>query len=278
MEKGKACHIVIKNIGGSVEHYYHFLLGFLVPLVTWNSNSRVPEDSKVYIRSCAILDRILLELCLPNLVILEKNVHSNLASATEYSGEILRHICLEGFDHPRAYSKDVFALAKREIVRRLDIGNLEKCALTSDVARERIIFINRKEADPFYQSPRAEVKTSGSMRRSIPNIDELELAFSDYGVKVVNLEGSTLREQVRLFATANVIIAQHGAALANLLFSSPGQTLIEILPDGYKGDCFRGLTQIIGMRHIVVRQRHSHCAVSADTILAALNDSFNAME
>jgi capsular polysaccharide biosynthesis protein len=42
----------------------------------------------------------------------------------------------------------------------------------------------------------------------------------------------TVTEQIRAFANAEVIVATHGAALANLTFASPGATVIELFPAG----------------------------------------------
>jgi capsular polysaccharide biosynthesis protein len=39
-------------------------------------------------------------------------------------------------------------------------------------------------------------------------------------------------EQIRAFAEAAVIVAPHGAALANLTFASPGAAVVELFPAG----------------------------------------------
>jgi capsular polysaccharide biosynthesis protein len=42
----------------------------------------------------------------------------------------------------------------------------------------------------------------------------------------------SVAEQIRTFAGASVIVSPHGAALANLVFASPGCTVIELFPPG----------------------------------------------
>lgn len=73
---------------------------------------------------------------------------------------------------------------------------------------------------------------TGAMRRRLP--DEwwqVVLAFlqsNNLPHKVVELEGKSLVEQVRLFAHATVIIGIHGAGLSNIVFAAPGASIIEL--------------------------------------------------
>ena len=43
------------------------------------------------------------------------------------------------------------------------------------------------------------------------------------------MDGRSIGEQAAMFASAAVIVATHGAALANLVFSRPGTTVIELM-------------------------------------------------
>ena len=55
-------------------------------------------------------------------------------------------------------------------------------------------------------------------------------------------------DQIRTFATANVIVAPHGAALANIIFASPGSTLVELFPAGcLLPDYWRLASSVSGM-------------------------------
>jgi hypothetical protein len=66
-----AIRIESRNNIGSVEYYYHFFYGYLVPLVNWYSNSNGGIYAKIYIRSCALLNKIVVELGYENIVILD---------------------------------------------------------------------------------------------------------------------------------------------------------------------------------------------------------------
>jgi capsular polysaccharide biosynthesis protein len=43
----------------------------------------------------------------------------------------------------------------------------------------------------------------------------------------------TVAEQIEAFSTARLIVAPHGAALANLVFAGSGAAVIELFPAGY---------------------------------------------
>ena len=222
--KENAIHLSINNISGSVEHYYHFFLGFLVPLVIWCSDNHSENQVPIYIRSCALMDRLILELGYKNLVILEKETHLSLTEKKDYEGRSLEHIYLNGFDSPRAYSKDSFETARKEIQRCLSIDCANYAVSLVGPKDKRIIFIDRRVPAPYYQSDKAEIKGGGAVRRSIPNVGEIESALLNWSVTKVYLEDLTLKEQLIFFYTADAIVAQHGAALANLLFCNPGST------------------------------------------------------
>ncbi len=77
--------------------------------------------------------------------------------------------------------------------------------------------------------------------RALSNEAEVIAALATYGVVPVMLEGRSLAEQSRLFASAELIVAPHGAGLANLVFARSGGKIVELLPASYVHWCFRHL-------------------------------------
>jgi len=48
-------HLSFLNHDGSVEHYYHFLLGFFIPLIlACEQLTRTGKARNIYVRSCGI--------------------------------------------------------------------------------------------------------------------------------------------------------------------------------------------------------------------------------
>ena len=68
--------------------------------------------------------------------------------------------------------------------------------------------------------------------RVVRNEDELLELLTDRGFEVIDPGKLSVNDQIRTFATASIIVAPHGAALANLVFASPGSSVIELFPAG----------------------------------------------
>lgn len=83
------------------------------------------------------------------------------------------------------------------------------------VRRGRRIYISRRLAATRHASNEAEVVA----------------LLSKKGFEDIVLEGLSFAAQVELFAQCEVIVGAHGAGLANVVFSPPGCTVIEITPE-----------------------------------------------
>jgi capsular polysaccharide biosynthesis protein len=70
-------------------------------------------------------------------------------------------------------------------------------------------------------------RRSAAVRRVL-NEEKLRPLLREAGFKMLELEALPWREQVRLFSHADVILAPHGAALANAAFCRPGTLIAEI--------------------------------------------------
>jgi capsular polysaccharide biosynthesis protein len=68
--------------------------------------------------------------------------------------------------------------------------------------------------------------------RSITNEADVLALLTERGFEPVDPGGLSVVEQIQAFATAERIVAPHGAALANLIFASPGATVVELFPRG----------------------------------------------
>ena len=68
--------------------------------------------------------------------------------------------------------------------------------------------------------------------RTVLNDDVVTALLESRGFILVDPGQLTVAEQIRTFANADVIVATHGAALANLAFASPGAAVIELFPEG----------------------------------------------
>jgi hypothetical protein len=286
---GPELHLTITSIGGSVEHYHHFLLGFFVPLVnqrarTWQS----PKFARVLIRSCGPMDALVRELRAERIVILDKNEHQRLGENRPKIARLLkgvplglgarRYLALTGHDLPPHYSRKAFAAARSALSSHFK-SEIENARLPWETGAKgpRILLIERGKPNAFYLSDKAEIKRAGTMRRSIPNHRALHEALArEFGnVANVMLEGMRLTDQLALFGAADVIIAQHGAALSNLIWAKPEATIIEIAPDTLDRETlelgfFSNLSRAMGLGYHAVRQPGDHAEVDPDQLCGAL--------
>jgi capsular polysaccharide biosynthesis protein len=77
-------------------------------------------------------------------------------------------------------------------------------------------------------------------------------------VEVVEPGRLTLREQVELFARTAVLVGDHGAGLANLVFMRPGAAVLELTNERcgrHCGDYFRPLAALMNLSHAAVPPR-----------------------
>lgn len=81
--------------------------------------------------------------------------------------------------------------------------------------------------------------------RTILNEDRLESALADRGFESVSLSSLSFPEKVQLFASADVVVAPHGAGLSHVAFCSPGATVVDVRDPAFYwpvfGDAARGV-------------------------------------
>ena len=274
-----AVHLTFRNRSGSVQHYYHFLFGFLVPLVrNWTILASAPESGEVLVRSCAVMDPLLRQLRLPGLSIIDAAAHA--AMRQKVAGEALRFFDIRGYDDPTLFDTAVFQSVRDQLLFRFDDevrAELRDLVSSSPSSGPRIGIIRRLPSDPFYATDASERKTSGAERRSIANIDELYASVRRDGGNAIltALENRSLYYRMALFALADVVVGQIGAGLANLLWARQGTRVIEIIPEMFKRRfndryIFSDLACCLSLGHEVIWQESSHGAVDPAVVAAAV--------
>ncbi len=89
-------------------------------------------------------------------------------------------------------------------------------------------------------------------RRRVDNEQELGALLRRAGFKTVSLETCSFAEQVELFASASVVVAPHGAGLANLVFANPGTKVIELVGPSFINHCYKKLCLAASLSHCEV--------------------------
>ncbi|SMF21231.1 Capsular polysaccharide biosynthesis protein [Tistlia consotensis] len=89
-------------------------------------------------------------------------------------------------------------------------------------------------------------RNRGRYRRLL-NEAEVLARLAPLGFTALPLEGRSVVEQARLFAGAELIVAPHGAALANLAFCAPGARVVELFAPGYVSALYWHLACLCGL-------------------------------
>jgi hypothetical protein len=90
---------------------------------------------------------------------------------------------------------------------------------------------------------RIYVSRLDAQRRRLINEQEVITYLEGHGFEIHQCSTLSVEEQQRLFASAGVIIAPHGAALTNIVWSNPGTRLVEFLSVKHLNPCFRDLAR-----------------------------------
>jgi hypothetical protein len=279
----------MRHDDGSPEHYHHFLLGFFVPLVYHLSTDWSRERfDRLLVRSCGPLDRLIREFGDSRIEIVEKSSHHGMArdlgqrrepaDSTSYR-ETHRFVTIHGCDHPAAYDAVKFGVVRDRLLSMESIRGAVRAveARWPRHSGPRILLIERGPSLAYYLSADADRKNSGAERRSIANHEALYRALhQDFpGCLNIRTETLTLAEQVALFSSADIIIAQHGAALANLIWARPTATVVEIFPTTARLEqraryLFYFLACSLGLRYFKVAQQDRHSAVDVEAVRGAV--------
>ncbi len=248
----------LHNRHGSVEHYYHFVLGFLVPLIL---RPQPLPGASVVVRSCGPMDAHLVALALPWLTVIPRQAWRE----QQLAGDVQVDRAW-GFDDQDYYDSASFQRARSVVWQRTGVSN--------PPPDRTVLLVKRGRCPDYYQSEAVEIKTSANLRRTVPNMAELaaRLAQDGWPVRAVELENAPLGDQVALFARTRILVAQHGAALVNMMWMAPGAAIIEInplSPSEKFHPCFRLLAQACGHRYAAVAQAGPHAPVSAAAVIAA---------
>lgn len=92
----------------------------------------------------------------------------------------------------------------------------------------RAIFLEQQETPALAAPSRIYVSRKQAALRRIQNEPALIALLEAFGFQPVELETLSPQQQAELFHQARYIIGPHGSAFANLIFTEPGYTLIEI--------------------------------------------------
>lgn len=142
-----------------------------------------------------------------------------------------------------AYNREAFALhgfagkilpAKREAhhsCEQLLVPSLGQLTPATVRSLDEFTVPLRLSSSPFGE--RLYISRQKAKRRRVINESELWTELAAHGFVKLHLEELSWAQQISAFRAAKVIVAPHGAGLANLVFCQPGTKVIELFHRSY---------------------------------------------
>jgi hypothetical protein len=271
---------------GTILHYYHFFFACLIPLIDFK------------LQHPNITEFRLTESIGPFHRMVSRDIYLNVrvVGNTSLTGteNILQLPAYDTFEN-RFFtnaSYDKMPISVRDnLIKFFETtlpGPVKKHRnMWAAVHEPRIVFIQRK-ADPEFNSG-TFASSSGAYRRYIQNHREIKSALKlKYRRSTVNIamENMNIYDQYVTFRSANILIAQHGAALANMIFmNSLGEVIgttsgelrnsfahvIEISPPyGRASKYFRNMAAHFNVSYSSIEQNETKGDVDVNVVLAHL--------
>ena len=230
--------------GGSIEHYFHFVFNLLLPLTILFR--QIPTDVVFVFKKFGVFADRLTKL-FPGRIRIEEE--SNIPSEA-------KQFKLIGMN-----PKGVYISPQRMENFKQDIR--DSVGVTPANAHN-ILLIERVVADKFFDE-KAKVKGGGSARRSILNHNDLKASLESmikepYVLHNLQLEKISFKEQIDYFSQAKIVIAQHGAGLANCIWMNPESIVIELSSEPHK-NAFAILSRRKKHSYHLYKLASTHCDV-----------------
>jgi capsular polysaccharide biosynthesis protein len=126
----------------------------------------------------------------------------------------------------------------------------------------RILANVRKHSAPMSTPPRALICRSPSNSRNLTNRAEMIEALKALGFVAIQPDRLTFDEQALLFAQAEIIVCEFGAALSNAYFCPPQTKVVEIIPESQHDPWSSHFCAMLGLEHVVLFQRQPEEALA----------------
>jgi hypothetical protein len=248
---------------GSLEHPYHFWLGYYIPICEWLL--RNSESGSNVVVECGPMTPWLENL---NAFREVNIVKPRTALSWHLQGpEYVESNIFEYLDDPRNFSKSD-GLKNIQTLKKVFFPKSEPKSASMEVG-----ILQRNRSLPFYNSAESEIKTSGAERRSIPNINELKgLLGAETRTSIIDTSEMTPNDSVSIYGNLSVLVGQYGAGLTNMIWMPRGSLVIELRGPGVLADdnwdgCYKILAESLGHRFEVLEaQEDWHSPIDSERV------------
>jgi hypothetical protein len=251
--------LVADHWDGSVQQFYHFFFGYYMPLCEWLiANPRQP----LTVRDCGPMN-IWFDRLRPRYDI---EIVPPGAALHMVVGKRLQYEVLKGLDDPRLFDAEKISNGATAIARALGIDGF-------DEGGTHVTVIDRASSEDFYHLPESETHMSGRERRWVPNLNEIQGSFGGATTLVIkDFAGMEPEDQISLVSRSSVLVGQHGAGLAHMVWMPKNSIVIEIAPPlpPQVERLFETLAQTLGLNYRRIPQEHAHAPIDVNELAGIL--------
>lgn len=267
-------YIEINSQYGSITHYYHFFYGVMIPLILYSIKNK--KDEFIINDDIGPMLKLLYELPL------------NILYKCDIGKK--KRLYLDPLDTFKSKYKDKKRINYQDVKL---INQYFKKNLPFYISSNKtydIILIERKIDKKYklmnysnYTNNKNKLiknlgSTSGKERRYITNHEEVVKSLEKkFGNKFINisLENLPLFYQYHLFTNAKLVIAQHGAALSNVIFMKKDTAVLEIIPKikllNEDEDSFKNLSKLCKLNYYCLKTKNNNPIIN----VKKLNENIN---
>jgi hypothetical protein len=224
-------------VGGSREHYFHFLLGYLLPLVHLQSKYRFKQF--------LALD------CGPLLspVLYETLARLGCNFRIVGPGEIQKPVFLDPWDHGWS-DRNASGSVSNALCLIRKAWNTYTCPGDDCPHHSENLIIRRSSPHQFYLDGSSEIAGYGSSRRGMSNLDEVSdyLTRNSVHHSIYEPGAHCLGCQIQAFNTSKRLLGFRGAEWANLIWSTPG-VRVRMLDHAPPAELIGNLMTTLGVQH-----------------------------
>jgi len=250
------------GVGGSREHFFHFLLGYLLPLVGEQSQRRV---SRFGVLDCGPLMN-------PHLVGTLERLHFSFEVVE--NRRITRPLFVPLWDLSDWTDEVVIQRAVDRV--RTAWSSVADCQTdaSNPCAHHHRLLLARSPMHAYYGAQGgAEVGGYGVGRRNVLNLGEVSQYLTDCGVDHALYDAGqhSLACQIGAFSRATHVVGMRGAEWANVIWSSPSTKALVFDPNPPA----TALMNLLRGRRInfrVMRVETSHVSIHPQAVASFLTD------
>lgn len=227
---------------GSVEHFHHFMWGYLLPsLYCIFISNKYHEKNKYFFRDCGPVMNQVLQEFLADFSIHFEIVKGNVIPNDVENVDVERwDNCFKNYKYPKGLTgiewvdKFVNAEFKKKVVLRNKIYRLRAFICShfgfTHVPQHFFLLLKRSKQPGFYDpiKGQAEVKSYGTQRRELIRIEETNQEINKGGVpsKVYEPGIKSLKDQIKQFSVVKGIIGIRGAEFSNIIWLPKNSTVV----------------------------------------------------